>query len=258
MQTTFNEQLTEAFAGAEADVGPSEVVSARQESATTLAFGLLVAQGSDDDGCTIFADEAVPLGVLLHSHATSAYADTGVIQGEVASVMRKGRVWVSVEDAVDVGAPAYARHTTSGGDATKGKFRGDNDGVAQVTTVTPTSANDTLFSLDVSARGVPYHFEVLSDGGSSATEICDAFRLAMAANAAFTARIVASGTATLILTSQDAGEAFYVSSGGSVGAYASIAATTPASSTADLVAGAFFRTSTEGAGLAVLEINLPQ
>lgn len=261
MQTTFNEKPSAAFAGQLADGNLDGYFrSVLNEEASAIPWGLLVKIGSDDEGVALFSSGAKPAGVLRHSHA-EALADNddpGLQADDMGEVMRRGRIWVAVENAVTAGAQAYARHTSDGASNTqKGKFRSNADGVAQVTTVTPTAANSTLYSLDVFAGGRPFHFEVTSDGSATATEICDAFRTAMAANAAFTALVTTSGTATLILTGVTAGDAFYVSSGGSPGAYASITETTAASARAEAITGCRFLTSTSGAGLAILEVNLP-
>jgi hypothetical protein len=260
VQTSYPDSMTNAFAGMRADNGPGDVVSRLNASGGDLPFGIAVAQDAEGAFDSLDSGDTV-LGVLQHTHAwqiASLSSDSGVASGAMANVLKKGRIYVQVEDAVTAGALAYARHTSDGGDNTqKGKFRSDVDGVAQVTTVTPTSANDTKFSLDVFVDGVPYHFEYTSDSASSATEICDGFRALMAADAAFTALVVASGTATLILTGQAEGMPFYVSSGGSPGAYASITTGTPASARAQAVPGCRYETSGSAGDFVVLEVNLP-
>ncbi len=47
--------------------------------------------------------------------------------GETASLVRKGRVWVVVEEAVAVGDDVYFRHTAGGGGSELGAFRNDAD-----------------------------------------------------------------------------------------------------------------------------------
>jgi hypothetical protein len=237
VQTSYPDSMTNAFAGMRADNGPGDVVSRLNASGGDLPFGIAVAQDAEGAFDSLDSGDTV-LGVLQHTHAwqiASLSSDSGVASGAMANVLKKGRIYVQVEDAVTAGALAYARHTSDGGDNTqKGKFRSDVDGVAQVTTVTPTSANDTKFSLDVFVDGVPYHFEYTSDSASSA-----------------------SGTATLILTGQAEGMPFYVSSGGSPGAYASITTGTPASARAQAVPGCRYETSGSAGDFVVLEVNLP-
>jgi hypothetical protein len=91
-----------------------------------------------------------------------------------------------------VGSTAYMYD-----DATVGKLL---ESTVPVKTLTPTAANSTVYSLILFAAGRLWFFTTTSDGSATATEICDAFRTAMAADAAFTAVLVASGTATLVLT----------------------------------------------------------
>jgi hypothetical protein len=78
----------------------------------------------------------------------------------------------------------------------------------------------------------------------------------MAADAAFTAVCVATGTTTLILTSQNEGQVMYVNSGGP-GLWTSIVETIAASATCDLITTAQWLEGSTGAGIALLEINVP-
>ena len=81
----------------------------------------------------------------------------------------------------------------------------------------------------------------------------------MAANASFTARVVATGTTTLILTGQVAGEDFLVDDAGP-GAFASIVDTTPAAPDARAIAApasGFFQTGAASGELSILEVSQP-
>ena len=98
--------------------------------------------------------------------------------------------------------------------------------------------------------------ETQAAGVATATSICDKFRTAMAADTAFTALCVASGTTTLILTSQNEGQVMVVNSGGP-GLWTSIVETVAASATCDLIATAQWLQGAAAAGIALLEINVP-
>ncbi len=128
-----------------------------------------------------------------------------------------------------VGDNVYVRFTTNGtGKLQLGAIRNDADGVAQVSTGTPTASQDsTVFTVRVGFADASYTFEYTSDGSMTATEVADGLRAAMAADLAFTARVVATGTATLILTGQVAGEAFTPTTSGA-GAVTWAATTPPA------------------------------
>lgn len=260
-QTSFDTNPAAAFAGMQGDGNQDGyVVSRYNGEASGMPFGILVKQDTDQEKCKLYTASAKPAGVVLHSHYhdnQSLAGALGVPAADMANVLRKGRVWVLTEGTVAAGAQAYARHTSDGASNTQlGKFRADNDGVAQVTTVTPTSGNEKTFRLNVFVDGHLYYFEYLSDTASSATEICDGLRAAMAANAAFTALVVATGTATLILTGQTKGMAFDVVNGGGDGAFTSIVTGTAASTKADAVEGCRFVGARTGAGLVQVELNL--
>jgi len=229
-------------------------------AAAAQGFGIMVRRDATNPGdqFDIFsAAGQAPVGVLIHTHEQQdpTLADPlGVTLLEMATVLRRGRIWVRVEEAIAVGDPVYFRHT-SGTGTEIGAFRNDADGVAEVSTLTPTVANDTNYTVDVHIGDEDYHFEYLSDGTATATEICDGIRAAMALDAQFTARVVATGTTTLILTSQQAGlGATYVSSGPGL---FTIVETTASAPTCDLVANAQWLQGSAAAGVALLELNIP-
>lgn len=200
-------------------------------------------------------------GITHHSHAIDAHAlaaGTGIPQNNPANVLRKGRVLVVLEATVTKGQAAFYRFQNAGALPEKvGRFRSDIDGTAKVVTATPTAVNDTDYGLEVRfPDGAAYNFAVQGDASATATEINDDFRTQMAANAAFTARVVATGTTTLILTGQLAGEDFLVDDSGA-GAWASITDTTPAAPDARAANTAFFQTGGGASDLAILEVNLP-
>lgn len=118
--------------------------------------------------------------------------------------------------------------TVDGGSVTSGWIAN----TIQVATLTPTSADNTLFGVQIIADNLvtgvaqdTFVFEVNSLGSSSATIICDALRALINSNPAIS--VTASGTATLILTSDSQAKAFTPTSTG-VGTIA-VVATTPTS-----------------------------
>lgn len=59
---------------------------------------------------------------------SNASAFTGYVDGEILSIMRRGRIWVISEDAVSaVGVAAFVRYTKEAPDIVLGKFRTDDD-----------------------------------------------------------------------------------------------------------------------------------
>lgn len=262
-QTSVPTNQSSAFAGMLADISDADVRTfVSEEASAEMPMGAMVAQGAGSDGAVLMASAAsVPVGVVLHSHQYSkgTYGElgsTGLKPKTCLNILNKGKAWVTVENAVSVNAPAYVRHTANGaGKLQPGAFRADADGVAQVSTYTPTAAEHSKgFGIRVSFSDRSYFFSVISDATMTATEVCDAFRTAMAADTEFTARVVASGSATLILTGQVAGEAFAVANAGQgAGTWA---ATTPPAPTCLKMKGARFLTATTGAGLALVEVDM--
>jgi hypothetical protein len=116
--------------------------------------------------------------------------------------------------ASSVGTPVYVRHTASGNyvpgmvtDATGAAV----GATANVWTGTPTSANDTVFTVTIAFGTVVETLTYLSDAGSSATEIATGLRAELAK---FTGvggslyGLVGSGTATFIITGPADGRGF--------------------------------------------------
>lgn len=266
VQSSYSRSFDAAFAGQPGDSGYKRDSSSTNSTGSAIPAGIGVCQATAA-GELKLPDSATAklLGIVLNTFArnpgdaaVSLSGTAAVADKASANLREQGAVYVVVEEAVTVADAVYMRHTANGaGKLQLGAFRNDLDGVAQVTTVTPAaSQNTTLFTLRVTFPDAKdFEFTVVSDGSMTATEVCDALRVAMAADAVFTARVVATGTATLILTGQLAGEAFEVANDGT-GTYTSITATTAAASTCRLVKGARFLTAAAAAGVAMLYIDI--
>lgn len=130
------------YAGMFADAAENTVESkVNAEASLPIAFGWGVRQGTLDRECLkITADTHKIIGVIAHSHVYAKggnlpQLDTvGVLPKNVLNVVRRGRLWVVVGEAVDPGARAFYqistqrwRGTTVMGDAisavTQAQFR---------------------------------------------------------------------------------------------------------------------------------------
>ncbi len=262
-QASVSIQAPIAFAGLLADPNKGmHSVSLANEDAARAKFGLGYFLGTNPE--TQFKLPAgaagVLAGALAHAHATEsrepftsggAGGAAGLVTDEPGDLVRQGRIWVPVIGAVTTGLPAWLIHTT----ADFGSWRADAGGVAEVSTLTPNPIVDAIvYTVDVHIGDQDFHFETLSDATATATEICDEMRVAMALDATFTALVVATGTTTLILTSQNIGQDLDVVSSGE-GLF-DIVETVPPATAAQVVKGVF-RSSTSGSGLAILELNEP-
>lgn len=258
-QTTYNTEQAAGFAGqSQSGFSPQDVRSAFNEELAAHPFGILLKKGTADNQTKLYTASATVAGLAMHTHAfdnRKLTSTNGVDTLERVNVMRRGKMFVLAEGTVVKGAKVYARHTSDGGSNTQlGSLRADLDGTAQVSTLTPTAANTTSYSVSCFVNGRAYTFTTVSDGSATATEICDALRVLMAADSLFTAQIVATGTATLIMTSQVPGREFEVGSNGP--GVIAIAATTANAAKADEIAGMVWASSRTGAGLALVSIGL--
>lgn len=134
-QTSYSVNQPIAFAGLIGDLAPNEVRSYTNDTGAAMTFGVGVVfdAGSPDTEIALPASDADVtdkfVGVLAHSHASqnkSVGTVTGVPDGEVGNVLKKGNVWVLVEQAVTPADPVYLRHTVNGG-LLPGGWRKDAD-----------------------------------------------------------------------------------------------------------------------------------
>ncbi len=134
VQTSYSVAPVIGIAGQLADLANKYARSAVNEKATALPFGILVKVGSDPDGVlevTSPADEIA--GVLLHTHALDNQmlgTDLGLPADDMGPVLRRGVVYVTVEEAVTRESPVYVRIATGIEDTArtqKGAFRCTDD-----------------------------------------------------------------------------------------------------------------------------------
>lgn len=137
LNTTYSEQAG-GIAGLIADNTRGMVIESayQAEASAEIAFGRMVQYS------TGIVDPAKPSkalnlsgaptllgGVVVFGHEyerRTQLGDTGVKPKNLLSIMRRGRIWVVTEEAVDVTDDVYYRHTASGGN-TPGSFRNDAD-----------------------------------------------------------------------------------------------------------------------------------
>lgn len=265
VQTSYSRNPVAAFAGMLGD-GRDPVTSSRLngESANVPA-GIFMAQGAEGKAQLTAAAADRLAGIVLNTFSRNpgdmalSLAGTDAYGPKMLMPMlEQGSAWVVCEQTMAVTDKVYVRFLANGaGKLQLGAVRKDLDGVAQVTTITPTAVNSTEYSLRVQlSNGQTYTFSMVSDATATAAEIVTGLRAAMAADAAFTAAVVATGSTTVILTGQVAGDAFTVSEV-SDGVLA-VAATTPPVAHARLVKGARVdAASTAAAGVVKLVFDLP-
>jgi hypothetical protein len=252
MQTSYSNDPAVGFAGMRADNRATEHLSRLNgEASANLQFGVMVKKGANDSKCLLpsaSTDELLGLVVSDFSIDSAELSGSGAVAPEeMASIARKGAFYVLPEQAVVEGDPVYVRYTDGSGALTVGRLRKDAGGVAQVDTVTPTAVNSTGYSLSIGGR----NYNIVSDGSATATEICDAFRTLINADADCLA--AGTGTTTLILTAKTVGVGFQTTCGANL----ALANTTPNAAIAKRLLGARFGSAASADAPAVLELNLP-
>jgi hypothetical protein len=115
-------------------------VTAQIGNAAAIGFGYFVCQDAQDVNkarspiaAADITDAGDALGITVHTQAvaqnltsTGSSGSDGYALGEAMSVMRKGRIYVQVEDAVVAGNAVYVRYVAGTGE-TLGAFRSDAD-----------------------------------------------------------------------------------------------------------------------------------
>jgi len=132
-QTAYTVEPAVGFRGLLADPNDdSFAIPLANGAGAAVGFGVMVRRdaANPEDQFDIFsATGQAPVGILVHTHAQENPAlagDLGVDLLEPASVLRRGRIWVRVEEAVAVGDDVFFRHTAGTGTEI-GAFRNDAD-----------------------------------------------------------------------------------------------------------------------------------
>lgn len=200
-QVLYNNDPDVGSAGQQADSAFIDVLSRCNTTGADQPFGIGVKQGSTDTSFAALSSTTDTfLGLLLSEFTENASypasaGNEGVKNTRYASVARRGRFLVRPEQAVTPADPVFVRATTA---------------AKQVETLTPTAVNSTgYFVTVVGPNGAQTRYNYLSDSSATATEIVTGFKTAIAADS--NAAVVATGSTTLILTANTAGQGISVS-----------------------------------------------
>lgn len=133
-QTAYSVDPAAAFRGLLGDPSADAFSLSRSNgAAAAVGFGI----GVREDGANpesqfdIFSATGQELtGILVHRHDQqdpSLAGVGGVALLEDAKLLRKGRVWVPIEENIAVGDAVFYRHTSGGGGTEIGAWRNDAD-----------------------------------------------------------------------------------------------------------------------------------
>lgn len=128
VQTSYNDQNVDnpQVKGGLVDAGFTNKVS--RVSAAVISFGVGLSIGADGKVLIPAATGSQFEGVAMMKHKAQSNA-LGLARydiGEAISTLRKGRIWVFAEEAVDPTDAVFLRHTVNGG-LIPGDFRTDAD-----------------------------------------------------------------------------------------------------------------------------------
>lgn len=107
VQSTYGDAQAQGVPGMIADMIPATMISRTCEDAAGIGFGLAVAQGTDENGCSAFSsgDTAI-MGISVRERSVSAGQDK-FQQYESVRIMTKGAIFVTASVAVNPGDPVY-------------------------------------------------------------------------------------------------------------------------------------------------------
>lgn len=127
-QTSYQSDPADPVAGMIADAcGAPTKIESYNATEDFASFGVAAQKVSaDDDGIEeVSGGSGTIVGVIVRQLAT--VNDAPVAEDAVA-VMRRGRIYVYVDDDVTPDDTVYVRHTVNTGKTVLGAFRNDNDG----------------------------------------------------------------------------------------------------------------------------------
>lgn len=128
-QTSVSTAPSVAFAGMLADAANTEDVDSyvSEEASAEMPFGAMVCQGASDDTCKIFgANTDKMVGIVQHSHAYQIANELGAVGLKpkvTIGVKKRGKIWVTVDEAVTPASAVRVRNDANGGANTNGTFR---------------------------------------------------------------------------------------------------------------------------------------
>lgn len=134
VQTSYGFKAPIGIEGGLADSGFKDARSMLAEVA--IPFGRLVVQGTAQDQCklptasTDLSTAGRPLGLSLFTSMqpnSIAGGDAQYAAKDCVSVLRKGRAWVVVEEAVLVNDAVFVRYASGSGGTALGSFRKSAD-----------------------------------------------------------------------------------------------------------------------------------
>lgn len=102
VQSTYADNITNAFAGAIANQEPKTLISRTVEDSGGIEFGKAVMQGTEDKGVVV-GDGTAFLGVVVRTQSVEDGTFEGFEYRDEARIMTKGVIWVANSGGVNAG-----------------------------------------------------------------------------------------------------------------------------------------------------------
>jgi len=130
-QTAVATTLTRAFAGMLSDGGPHDIVTAyNDEASLEMPFGACVTLQTAERAAKLPAAGSDKLmGLVVHEHgfskgpADAQLGSTGLKGDVLFGVLRKGKMWVTVENGCAIGDRMHVRYAAGAGGSQLGAIR---------------------------------------------------------------------------------------------------------------------------------------
>jgi len=121
-QTNYQVNFDKAFEGMLGDANHMDALSRVIEGANVL-FGKAVTFGTNDNQCkALSAISEKVAGIVIHKHIEEGE----LLEKDAVSLLRKGRIYVKVEEAVSPGDAVFVRAVVAGAEEA-GSFRASAD-----------------------------------------------------------------------------------------------------------------------------------
>ena len=153
-QLSYSENMPLAVEGKQADAAINNLIEGTLYASGAIPFGRSVVKvtGEDDGVILPSATGQKFVGVSVLTQVEEQVLTTGVVEyddKDPINVMRKGKIWVYVEEAVDPDTDSvYFRHTAGAGGSVIGRFRTDAD------TATADAVPNARFVTSTTAAGI--------------------------------------------------------------------------------------------------------
>jgi hypothetical protein len=113
MQTSYSQQMAQAYPGMIADVQTSNTILSKDLETALITPGLSVGRGTDKDRQVVLGGVA-PIGIVVRAltKANNAAGELEYEATDTVGIMTKGAIWVELAGAGNAGDPIHSVDAT--------------------------------------------------------------------------------------------------------------------------------------------------